>query len=315
MHISDYINSMPEIKQMLDSSYKNNRLSHAYIFSGDKGVGKEAMALYFTALLYSDGEVDYNSTTSNQIFNHDFLNLYEIYPSRNEIKKDDVEALMLEFSKTSLQEGERVFIIHDADRLNPKSSNMLLKFIEEPPTGVHGILLTSNLSNILPTIISRCNIVSFKAKDKSLLYKELIDNGIPNDFASIIKEFTNNLEEGISLFEDDMFKTSLDYVLKLLDTTKEIDGLMLTNDNIAYLSNASNMRIVLNMLSLFLEDMLYDTPNRFKEYKEIISRYKKRNNNDKIKERLKCVLDYIKMIDANVQSKNVAYMLEILMFR
>ena len=315
MHASDYINSMPEIKQMLDSSYKNNRLSHAYLFCGDKGVGKEAMALYFSSLLYSDGEVDFNSTITKEIFKHEFINLYEIFPKKNEIVKDDVEGLLNEFSKTSMVEGDRVFIIHDADKLNQKTSNMLLKFIEEPPVGVHGILLTTNLANVLPTIRSRCNIVSFKAKDKSLLYKELIDNGVTSEYASVIKEFTNNIDEGKSLVDDDNFKTSLDFVLKLFDTTKEIDGLMLINSNITFLSNAQNMRVVLNMLSLFLEDMLYDTPNRFKEYKEVISRYKKRYNNDKIKERLKSVLDYVKMIDANVQSKNIAYMLQILMFR
>lgn len=313
--ISDYIMAQPEVKMMLDQSFKNNRLSHAYIFAGDKGVGKEAMALYFTALLNSDGEVSFDSDRTKAIFNHDFINLFEISPRKNEIVKEDVEALLREFSKTSLVEGDRVFIIHDADKLNQKTSNMLLKFIEEPPTGVHGILLTANVSNILPTIISRCNIVQFKSKDKAILYKELIEAGMENVDASMIKELTNNKEEGLEILEDDMYNTSKDIVVALLKASKEIDALNIVMENISFLSDQRNMRMVLNMLSLLLEDMLYDSPMRFKDYKDLISRYKKVFENDKIESRLRSILDCIKMIDSNVLSRNIAYRLPIILFR
>lgn len=313
--ISDYIMAQPEVKMMLDQSFKNNRLSHAYIFAGDKGVGKEAMALYFTALLNSDGEVSFDSDRTKAIFNHDFINLFEISPRKNEIVKEDVEALLREFSKTSLVEGDRVFIIHDADKLNQKTSNMLLKFIEEPPTGVHGILLTANVSNILPTIISRCNIVQFKSKDKAILYKELIEAGMENVDASMIKELTNNKEEGLEILEDDMYNTSKDIVVALLKASKEIDALNIVMENISFLSDQRNMRMVLNMLSLLLEDMLYEHPMRFKDYKDLISRYKKVFENDKIESRLRSILDCIKMIDSNVLSRNIAYRLPIILFR
>jgi len=313
--ISDYIMAQAEVKMMLDQSFKNNRLSHAYIFAGDKGVGKEAMALYFTALLNSDGEVSFDSDRTKAIFNHDFINLFEISPRKNEIVKDDVEALLREFSKTSLVEGDRVFIIHDADKLNQKTSNMLLKFIEEPPTGVHGILLTANVSNILPTIISRCNIVQFKSKDKAILYKELIEAGMEKMDASMIKELTNNKEEGLEILEDDMYNKSKDIVVALLKASKEIDALNIVMENISFLSDQRNMRMVLNMLSLLLEDMLYDSPMRFKDYKDLISRYKKAFENDKIESRLRSILDCIKMIDSNVLSRNIAYRLPIILFR
>ena len=97
--IEDYIEYQSDIKKMLDASYKNNRLSHAYIFSGDKGVGKEAMALYFTALLNTKGNVCYDSDIVKSIFNHEFINLYEIAPKKNEIVKDDVQALLKELLK------------------------------------------------------------------------------------------------------------------------------------------------------------------------------------------------------------------------
>lgn len=312
--IEDYIEYQSDIKKMLDASYKNNRLSHAYIFSGDKGVGKEAMALYFTALLNTKGNVCYDSDIVKSIFNHEFINLYEIAPKKNEIVKDDVQALLKEFSKTSLVPGDRVFIIHDADKLNVKTANMLLKFIEEPPLGVHGILLTSSPANIIPTIRSRCNLISFKSKDKNILYKELKNAGIEPDDASIIKELTNNIDEGVKLCESEDYENVKNIAISLLMANKEIEGLKIINDNI-YNLTSSNLKMVLNIICLFLEDMLYDKPQRFSDYQDLISKYKKRNESLKIKERLEKLLEYVKMLDANVLARNVAYSMLITLFR
>ena len=313
--ISDYIMGQKEVKMMLDQSYKNNRLSHAYIFAGDKGVGKEAMALYFTALVNSDGEVSFESPKTKAIFDHDFINLFEISPRKNEIVKDDVEALLREFSKTSLVEGDRVFIIHDADKLNQKTSNMLLKFIEEPPLGVHGILITNNVSNILPTIISRCNIVKFKSKDKSILYKELIESGMEKMDASIIKELTNNKEAALQILEDDSYQMIKNIVISLLEASKEIEAMTIIMNNISLLSDQKNMRMLLDILSLMIEDMLYENPLRFNDFKQLISRYKKASENGKIERELKSILECIRMLDNNVLARNIAYRLPIILFR
>ncbi len=313
--ISKYLEYQQEVKTMLDSSYRQNRLSHAYIFYGDKGIGKEEMALYLTALLNSNGVVDFNSVTTKNIFAHDFINLYEVAPKKNEIVKEDVLNLLKEFSKTSLQEGDRVFIIHDADKLNTKTSNMLLKFIEEAPKGVHGILLTTNIGNILPTIISRCNIVKFKPLNKKILFEELCMMDIDPKKASIIVEFTNDKEEGLKLDKSEEFNDSLNMVLSLLESKKEIDGLKLLRNNMSFLESDSNLRINLNVLTLFLESMLEEEPSRLLLYKDIIETYKKNNKNDKIKERLLQVLDHIKMQDSNVAPKNVWFSLLINMYR
>lgn len=313
--ISKYLEYQQEVKTMLDNSYKNNRLSHAYIFYGDKGVGKEEMALYFTALLNSNGVVDFESVTTKNIFAHDFINLYEIAPKKNEIVKEDVLNLLNEFSKTSLQEGDRVFIIHEADRLNTKTSNMLLKFIEEAPQGVHGILLTTNIGNILPTIISRCNIVKFKPLNKKILYEELCLLSVDPMKASIIVEFTNNKEEGVKMNESEDFNKSLDIILSILKSKKEIDALKILRENISFLDSDVNLRLSLNILTLFLEDMLQEEPNRLSLYKDIILAYKKNNKNDKIEERLLQVLNHIKMLDSNVTPKNIWFSLLINMYR
>lgn len=308
--MNNLVEMQKDVIDMLQKNYKNNRLSHAYIFYGEDGVGKEEVALYFTALLYSkDGVVDYSSPTTKAIYAHEFPNLYEVRvrERRTEIIVDDIEALLDEFSKTSLVEGPRVFIIHEADKLNQKTSNMLLKFIEEPEgEDVHGIFITSNPSNILPTIVSRCNLVGFKSMDKNILFDMIKSTGIEAPDAEILKELTNNTSDAIDLVDSDSYNISKDMVMKFLSINKEAAMLLEINSSREIYDN-TNMKQFLEMLSLFLEDMLYEEPIKFKLYKKEIKRFKESHDDADIRAKLEMVLEYIRMLTSHVNSRNILF--------
>ena len=305
--MNNVLDMQKDVKEMLEKNFKNNRLSHAYIFYGENGVGKEEMALYFTALLYSNGMVDYSSPTTKAIYAHEFPNLFEVRvrERRTEIIVDDVEALLDEFSKTSLVDGPRVFIIHDADKLNQKTSNMLLKFIEEPEgEDVHGIFITTDPSNILPTIVSRCNLVGFKSMDKAMLYELIKETGIEDSDASILKELTNNASDAIDLVDTEKYNIAKEMVLKFLSINKE-SALILDVKNYREIYENENMTLFLEILSLFLEDMLYEKPIRFLAFNKEIKSFKDRHDNEDIRSKIEMVLEYIKMLASHVNSRNI----------
>lgn len=306
--MSEYLDMQSGIKNMLKKNYLNNRLSHAYIFHGEEGVGKSEMALYLTALLYSEGgEVDFNSPTTKAIYSHTFPNLYEVSPKKSEIVKESIEGLLEEFSKTSLVPGPRVFIIHQADKLNTKTSNMLLKFIEEPDSeDIHGIFITTNVSNILPTIISRCNLISFSSVDKNVLKEKILASGIGEDDADIIKELTNNISAAIDMVDDDSYQLAKELTLSFLSVKKEADMLKLVKDY-RELLKPDNMKRMLEVLSLFLEDMMYENPIKLTAYKKEINAFKKLHDKSDITKKLEMVLEYIKMITAYVATRNVLF--------
>lgn len=305
--MNEYVNMQQEIKQMLESSVKNNRLSHAYIFYGDEGVGKSEMALYLTALLYSNGDVDMSSPTSKQIYTHQFPNLYEISirPGKSEIVKDQIEDLMEEFSKTSLLDGPRVYVIHDADKVNMTSSNKLLKFVEEPEEGIYGIFITTHLSNILPTIVSRCNLVHFKSVDKTLLMDGLLAAGIDELDASIVKELTSNLSQALSIAESVEYQEGKDFALALIGSKKEAKMIEYLKNSYGANKNAKEVIQMLNVLSIILEDMLGDKNFKISGLENVYSSFKRYNDLDSIERKLQMVLDYIKMCDAHVGLRNV----------
>ncbi len=94
----DLLESQKNLIDFLASSYNKKRLSHAYIFEGDKGVGKNELAHFFACLLYQEDELNLNSNTSRLILNDEHLNVFTIYPSGKVIKKEQIVELQEAFS-------------------------------------------------------------------------------------------------------------------------------------------------------------------------------------------------------------------------
>ncbi|MFX3864258.1 DNA polymerase III subunit delta', partial [Streptococcus suis] len=83
-----------------------------------------------------------------------------IEPDGQSIKKGQIEALQEEFSKTGVESNQKLYIIRHADKMTNNAANSLLKFLEEPHRGTTAVLLTEQYHRMLPTIISRCQVLS-----------------------------------------------------------------------------------------------------------------------------------------------------------
>ncbi len=92
----------------------------------------------------------------------------------NEILIEHIRALRSEFRLTSYSGGWRVVLISQADRLRVQAANAFLKLLEEPPANVVFILTSSRESRLLPTILSRCQVLRFARIDQDTLRDELI---------------------------------------------------------------------------------------------------------------------------------------------
>jgi len=179
-----------DIKKFLEKSYKKNRLSNVYLFCGDRGSFKHEMALYLANLiLEEDGK-------NNQ-------NFFEVFPENEVIKKEQIANLTKEFSLTS--QSKRVFIINDIDKTNLSSSNSLLKFFEEINENIYGVLLTENVNNVLPTIVSRAQVVHFPPIDNHVFIKILTENGVELEMATYLSIITRIYDQAIALTKDKVF--------------------------------------------------------------------------------------------------------------
>jgi DNA polymerase-3 subunit gamma/tau len=156
-------------QKALSSTLKNaistDRLAHAYLFCGSRGVGKTSCARIFAKTINcknrtADGEAC-NECDSCKSFNENrSLNVVELdAASHNGI--DDIKALIEQVQVPPTEGKYRVFIIDEVHMLTTQAFNAFLKTLEEPPSYVIFILATTEKHKIIPTILSRCQIYDF----------------------------------------------------------------------------------------------------------------------------------------------------------
>ena len=149
----------------LKNAIQNNKLAHAYLFCGPRGVGKTTCARIFAKTINcfhpgEDGEAC-NECESCRSFNENrSLNIHELDAASNN-SVDDIRALTEQVRILPQLGKYKVYIIDEVHMLSTSAFNAFLKTLEEPPQHAIFILATTEKHKILPTILSRCQIYDF----------------------------------------------------------------------------------------------------------------------------------------------------------
>jgi len=159
-------------------------VSHAYLFSGPRQIGKMALAMDLARLLNCvDDEPPCGQCGPCHRVNeslHTDVRILEVGGtgregrSRTAISIDQIREVQKEASLKPYEGNYRVFIIDGAEQLTEEAANALLKILEEPPEEVVFILLTSDSGALIPTIISRCQRVELRPVSLTLIADELV---------------------------------------------------------------------------------------------------------------------------------------------
>jgi len=157
---------------LLQGSLLSGRISNAYLFVGEEGIGKAQAALALGRALvcdHPDARPDHGiyeacgrcpACILSAAGNNPSLRV--IAPEGERIKIDQMRELRHDVSLTAFGGGRRAYVVRRAEAMTEESANCILKTLEEPPPGVTLILVTESPSQLLPTILSRCQIVRFR---------------------------------------------------------------------------------------------------------------------------------------------------------
>jgi DNA polymerase-3 subunit delta' len=255
--------SQPNVVTLLENSILKDRLSHAYLFEGEPGTKKFETALYFAQMLLCTSEKEKPCLVCHnckRIAQGIHPNVYVIEPIKGMIRKNQIQELQIEFSKTAVEPGKKVYIIRDIDTINVAAANSLLKFLEEPFAGVHAILTTSNIRRTLSTIVSRSQVISFRLIDKKIIQNELEEAGYQSDRARVLSHLTNNTNKAIDLANNEYFEDVLESVHEIYEMlSKGEKGLPIyfeQNFSIIYQERES-ISLFLDCMILFQKDILH----------------------------------------------------------
>lgn len=183
MGLQDELTMMqPVVMKIFQKCPRKSIISRLFI-RRNKGYRKEAHSTLVSSepfcLESTETELACGKCTNcTRIASHNHPDVHLLEPDGASIKIDQVRALKQELSKRGMESDQKVVIIYDAEKMTVQSANSLLKFIEEPEGGLLLLFLTTNPGQILPTIQSRLQPVTFKSLTFDSLLASLTAAGI-----------------------------------------------------------------------------------------------------------------------------------------
>ena len=160
----------------ISNALDNNRLHHAYLFTGTRGVGKTTIARIFSKSLNCEQGLSAKPcgqcSTCQEIENGNFIDLLEI-DAASRTKVEDTRELLDNVQYKPSRGRYKVYLIDEVHMLSKHSFNALLKTLEEPPPHVKFLLATTDPQKLPVTILSRCLQFNLKALSRTQISQQL----------------------------------------------------------------------------------------------------------------------------------------------
>lgn len=222
----DQIKDQQRPVRLLTAFIRKDRIPHALIFTGIDGVGKKAAALAFALVCNCErlqaqgvrpgrgGEARRNDPspltpcrdcrTCRRILSGNHPDVIRITPIGPLIRIDQIRNLIDTLSKKPYGRGRRMVLIANAHTMNPGAGNALLKVLEEPPPNTILILTAAQTSDLLPTIVSRCQHIRFRPLTVDTLTSLLMEQeGLDRKAANILSSIAGgSYTRAVTMYQD-----------------------------------------------------------------------------------------------------------------
>lgn len=232
------LEQQPVVYQALKNACEKQEVSSAYLFAGPYGTPKKEAAILLAQSIFceQEGLACETCNTCRRVRENVYADLVILDGSEEAISKEMIDGIQEKFSKTALEKnGQRVYIILNAENASISAQNSMLKFLEEPGAGITAILTTDNASRILPTILSRCTILPFVPMKHDAYYQMALQAGTPQEDAYLLSHIAKNMDDMNALYpeyeeegrkESEEFQSAVGMLKQYLDEREREDLLV-----------------------------------------------------------------------------------------
>ena len=251
------------VKDHFKKAIANHKISHAYILTGEAGMGRKSIANAFAMTLLCEkggSEPCMSCHSCKQVMsgNHPDL-IYVTHEKPGSIGVDDVrEQINDTIMIRPYSSYYKIYIVDEAEKMTVQAQNALLKTIEEPPSYAVIILITTNQEAFLPTILSRCVQMKLKPLKDFTIKSYLTQNlHIPEKDADICAAFARgNLVKAIHLSSSDEFRELFQKVMVLVKNVGTMDISMLLDCIREMKEQNFDIGEVLDLMQFWYRDVL-----------------------------------------------------------
>lgn len=247
-----------EIIAHLQNAIRSGKVSHAYIFAGEKGSGKRLMASLFAQTLEcEEGGIEpceQCASCRKMLEGHHPDVRYVVHEKPNSIGIDEIrEQIVNDVQMRPYESRYKIYIVDEASSMTPQAQNALLKTIEEPPEYAVIILLADNPETLLQTIRSRCVQLELKPlSDEAVKDFLMTQMHVPDYQAEVEAAFAQgNIGKAKKVAESGDFIEMVQEALRLMKKSKELQvGEMV--EAIRMLADKDRKQNIYDYLDIFL---------------------------------------------------------------
>ena len=305
--LGNYKDTQQVIYNILSNEIKDGKVKHAYLF--DVSLSHNSILFVYSfikSILCPEKKMDNDGCSKcnlcQSIDDRNFPDIITVEPDGTVIKKDQLLELQENFITKSLYNNKKIYIIKYAEDLHPAAANSILKFLEEPEANIVAILLTKNLNNVLPTIVSRCQVLTLLKDNENTSSKERLGQVIfdsEEDYQNFINNDDNTYVDNIVNF--------IDYYESYgIDTILHTSNLWFEN-----FSDKKNNMVAYNLMLLYYKDVINYKLNReiefFIDYKDSLEKVSNKNTFDTLYKKIHII---VSALDKNKLNINLALNLD-----
>ncbi len=305
MKTSEFLKKYQPIPyQIFFNALKNDTFSHAYLLSGPKGSSLKNITIFLAKSIVCQKDIFACECCDlcERIEKDNYPSLF-ILDAKKGIKIQELKEKIDKFYVGSTEKNSKnIYIILNIEYLKTDCINMILKFLEEPPQNTYALFTSENEMGVLPTILSRCEIIRFNSIKKEYFYDLAKSDSLPLKEISLLSNMFNDYEEIKNAKSNPAFLLAEEFLEIFISNIQNSDKLifLIEKDILNKISIESCYYIYDSLIILFKESLkiYYHEKTTLIDYDKTLIKIKENIKN--LDEKIKFLMEEENLINKNI---------------